>query len=85
MGKFEDRHSLIACTFFSYWHCFQIIVLHDGFQEYKKIFEIFFGISIVIFNGLFHSDHEAWAVEEKSASNETVPTFKLTHLWCKNH
>ena len=32
-----------------------------------------------------HSDHEAWAVEEKSASNETMPTFKLTHLWCKNH
>ena len=32
-----------------------------------------------------HNDLEAMPVGKKSASNETVPIFKLTHLWCKNH
>ena len=34
---------------------------------------------------IYHNDQEAMPVGKKSASNETVPIFKLTHLWCKNH
>ena len=37
------------------------------------------------FGPLNHTDLEARPVGKKSASNETVPIFKLTHLWCKNH